>query len=167
MWEHCSQEKILFVLHSSDTVKTSSKVMMWGAIKSFMSIRNCDKFVHDCAPCYRTKTVKDWFEQQENNLIGPWTSIPSKIVGDWSKERSLPEVLPRRLHWSMQSNMCGSPRFQRAFWNALLNPSIDGLATRIQAYLQANGWHTKYKVEHRPNYVGYCEIYHSIRTLIY
>jgi hypothetical protein len=38
----------------------------------FMTIRDCDKFVHDGEPCHRTKPVLEWLHQQDIQIIGPW-----------------------------------------------------------------------------------------------
>lgn len=84
------------------TVKQPPRVMVWGAIAKsgrcglwfmpknstingttylsileeklppFMRMRNCDKFLHDGAPCHRTKTVSQWLTNSGIEVVGPW-----------------------------------------------------------------------------------------------
>src|SRR6218665_1750179 len=41
-------------------------------LSRFLTIHNCDTFLHDGAPCHQAKVVKNWLAQNHVQLLAPW-----------------------------------------------------------------------------------------------
>ena len=114
-------------------------------VPPFMTIRNCDKFVHDGAPCHRTKPVQEWMHQQNIQIVGPWLG-------------NSPDLNPIENCWRLvkekvaQRNPSSSSSLIEAIRNVwvtevtpeLLKCLVMSMPARIQACLAVHGRHTKY-----------------------
>ena len=156
-------------------VKTAPKVMVWGTISghgrcglwlilpgttikgkvyldilkekvpAFMQIRSCDKIVHDGAPCHRTKSVKEWFERHNIDLIGPWPGNSPDLNPIENCWRLVKERVAARNPTSSASLIDAIKHvWVSEVSEDLLKRLVESMPTRIQACLQAKGRHTKY-----------------------
>lgn len=156
-------------------VKQSPSVMIWGTISAsgrgslwfmppgttinskvyldilkekltpFMSIRNCNIFQHDGAPCHQGRTVKKWLADNNIDVLGPWPgSSPdlNPIENCWAilkakvaqlKPTSTRDLVDKiRLVWTTE--------ISQDFCSKL----IESMPSRLEAVLKAKGGPTKY-----------------------
>ena len=110
-------------------------------------------FVYDNAPIHTAKKVKAWFKKQRitvqdwapylpdiNPIKHVWKALKELVVvmfPEVMKNTSETEEARKELEHALQSTWDALP-------NSFFESLIEGMPRRIQALLDAKGWHTKY-----------------------
>lgn len=157
------------------TVKNAPKIMVWGAIAArgrcglwfmppgttvnggvylnilkeklttFMTMRGCSHFLHDGAPCHRTRAVLEWLREERVELVGPWPG-------------NSPDLNPLENCWRVvkekvaNHNPTSSKHLEEVIkqvWCLEITPEYTdrlmcSMPDRIKQCLKVHGLHTKY-----------------------
>ena len=108
-------------------------------------------FVHDNAPIHTAKKVKAWFEEHAVQDWAPYLPDMNLIEHVWKALKELVAVMFPEVMKNTSETEEARKELEHALqsvWNALpdsrFESLIEGMPRRIQALLDAKGWHTKY-----------------------
>ena len=63
----------IHLMPSGETIKSCNYLeILKEKVPSWLSIKGCDIFMHDGAPCHQAKVVKTWLQDNGINVLAPW-----------------------------------------------------------------------------------------------
>lgn len=136
----------IWIMPSGTTMRGSSyRDMLEEKLRPWLTLRNCDIFQHDGAPCHRSTTVRAWLQENGIQVLEPWPgSSPdlNPIENCWV-------VLKREIRKRKPASLVELRRAILEVWTQditeeLCKSLVHSMPARIRAVLEARGRQTKY-----------------------